>query len=420
MATATNYYPEVSNIEQAYLRLKDVVTHTPVQENLLLSEKYEANIYFKREDLQVVRSYKIRGAYNKMSSVEPEELTNGVVCASAGNHAQGVAFSCRKLQVKGTIFMPTTTPKQKIAQVQNFGRQYVEIVLAGDTFDESYDAAVLYREEHNLLFIHPFDDEKVIEGQGTVGSEILRDAPCHIDYLFLPIGGGGLAAGVSTVFKALSPKTKIIGVEPQGAPAMLKSLQAGHNVTLGEINKFVDGAAVRRVGDKTFAICQENLDRVVTVHEGQICTTMLELYNRDAIVVEPAGALSIAVLGQFAEEIKGKNVVCILSGSNNDITRTEEMKERALLYQGLKHYFIIKFPQRAGALKEFVADVLGAEDDIVFFEYSKKTSREQGPAVVGIELKSPKDFEPLVKRMKEKKFFGEYLNDKPVLFEFLV
>ena len=420
METATTYYPEISEIEKAYQRLKGIVVNTPLLENHNLSERYDAHIYFKREDLQVVRSYKIRGAYNKMRSLPKTSLANGIVCASAGNHAQGVALSCRKLQVKGTIFMPATTPSQKVNQVNNFGREFVKVVLEGDTFDEAYHASLAFCKEHKGTFIHPFNDEKVIEGQGTVASEILKDCHFSIDYLFLPIGGGGLAAGVSSVFKTISPHTKIIGVEPAGAPAMQQSLEQGLHLTLPHIDKFVDGAAVKQVGDKTLNICKANLDQVATVHEGKICQTMLELYNRDAIVVEPAGALSIAVLDQFEDEIKGKNVVCIVSGSNNDITRMEEIKERALLYQGLKHYFVVRFPQRAGALKEFVADVLGPKDDIVYFEYSKKTSREKGPAVVGIELKSKKDFDPLVHRMKDRGFFGEYLNDKPVLFEFLV
>lgn len=420
METVTTYYPQISEIEKAYQRLKGVVANTPLLENHNLSEQFEAQIYFKREDLQVVRSYKIRGAYNKMSSLPKSSLENGIVCASAGNHAQGVALSCRKLQVMGTIFMPSTTPNQKVVQVKNFGREYVDVKLHGDTFDEAYQASMEFCDEKGSVFIHPFNDEKVIEGQGTVASEILKESHFSIDYLFLPIGGGGLAAGVSSVFKTISPHTKIIGVEPEGAPAMQYSLSKGENTTLSEINKFVDGAAVKRVGDKTFTICKANLDEVVTVHEGKICQTMLQLYNRDAIVVEPAGALSIAALDQFTDEIKGKNVVCIVSGSNNDITRMEEIKERALLYQGLKHYFVIRFPQRAGALKEFVADILGPKDDIVFFEYSKKTSREKGPAIIGIELKSQHDFEPLVSRMKAHGFFGEYLNDNPVLFEFLV
>ncbi|MGB8703879.1 MAG: threonine ammonia-lyase IlvA, partial [Gillisia sp.] len=356
----------------------------------------------------------------KISSLSDEEFQRGVICASAGNHAQGVAFACNKLKVKGVIYMPDTTPRQKVEQTQMFGGEWVKVILKGDTFDDSYKSAIKYSEKHNLVFIHPFDDEKVIEGQATIALEILEQAQAPIDYIFAPLGGGGLLAGISTVFKALSPNTKVIGVEPEGAASMTSSLKEGKVVELPNIERFVDGAAVQKVGNRNFSICQNNLDEMITVPEGKICQTILDLYNQDAIVVEPAGAMSISVLDNFSEEIKGKNVVCILSGSNSDITRTAEIKERALLYSGLKHYFIVPFPQRAGALKKFVAEVLGPTDDITHFEYSKKHHRENGPAVVGIELKDPQDFEPLVERMKAHNFFGQYLNDKPDLFQFLV
>lgn len=417
--TAT-YRPTVENAERALQRLKNIVTHTPLTVNINLSDQYGANIKLKREDLQVVRSYKIRGAYNKISTINQDALLLGVVCASAGNHAQGVALSCYKLKVKGTIYMPAPTPKQKVQQVRMFGKEYVDIVLHGDTFDDAYNEAIKFSESNNSAFVHPFDDEKVIEGQSTIGLEILRDVDTKIDYLFLPVGGGGLSSGVSSIFKTLSPETKIIGVEPKGAPAMHQSLKQGEVVSLDHIDKFVDGAAVKRVGDLTFNICKETLDEVALVDEGNICTSLIKMYNENGIVLEPAGALTVAVLDQYKEEIRGKNVVCLLSGSNNDITRTEEIRERSLLSEGLKHYFLVRFPQRAGALKEFVAEVLGPEDDIVHFEYSKRTSREKGPAVVGIELKTQDDLDPLLKRMKERNFFGEYLNDNPDLFVYLV
>ncbi len=420
MDTITQYLPKIADIKLAQQRIQEIALRTPVMHNFNLSNAFGANVYLKREDMQPVRSYKLRGAYNKMSSLSPEELRNGVVCASAGNHAQGVAMSCHKMGVKGTVFMPVPTPKQKINQVKMFGKSEVEVVLIGDTFDDAYAEAMRYCLQHQGVFVHPFDDEKVIEGQGTIGLEIYEDTNTTIDYLFLPVGGGGLASGVSTVFKNLSPKTKVIGVEPAGAPAMHTSFKAGENVTLEKIDKFVDGAAVKRVGDKTLAICKENLESIALVEEGEICSTIIQLYNEDAIVVEPAGALTIAVLKQFEEEIKGKNVVCLVSGSNNDITRTEEIRERSLLHQGLKHYFIVRFPQRAGALKEFVAEILGQDDDIVHFEYTKKVSREKGPALVGVELKKKEDLEPLLKRMKEKNFFGEYLNIKPDLYLYMV
>ena len=414
------YYPSLAAVEAAARKLEDVAEVTPLISNQRYSKKFGANIVFKREDLQQVRSYKIRGAYNKMSSLTPTQIENGIVCASAGNHAQGVALSCKLLKIKGTIFMPSPTPKQKIEQVKMFGEAYTEVVMVGDTFDDAQAAAIQECERLNKTFIHPFNDEKVIEGQATVGLEIIDQAQHPIHYVFVPIGGGGLSAGLSTVFKHLSPHTKIIGVEPKGAPAMLTSFANKRNTELKNIECFVDGAAVKRVGDLNFAICQQNKLEVTTVDEGKVCETILDLYNKDAIVVEPAGALSIAVLDQYAEEIKGKNVICIISGSNNDITRTAEIKERALLYANLKHYFIIKFPQRAGALREFVVDILGPNDDITHFEYTKKTNRENGAAVVGLELKSADDLEPLITKMKLNNFYGDYLNNKPELFQFLV
>ncbi|MGI9544612.1 MAG: threonine ammonia-lyase [Cyclobacteriaceae bacterium] len=413
-------YPNIAQFQLARLGLKGVATQTPLMENLNLSDRHQAKILLKREDLQVVRSYKIRGAYNKISSLSADQLKNGVVCASAGNHAQGVAYSCRKLGIQGTIFMPNPTPKQKVTQVEMFGKGHIKVVLTGDSFEDSYQEAMAFSKENKSEFIHPFDDLKVIEGQGTVGLEILEDSNDQIDYLFVPVGGGGLSAGVSAVFKQLSPQTKVIGVEPAGAPAMKVSIEKGENVTLEKIDKFVDGAAVKRVGDLTFSICSELLDEVVTVPEGKICGTILKLYNEEAIVAEPAGALTIAALDQFQDQIKGKNVVCVVSGSNNDITRTEEIKERSLLYEGLKHYFIVRFPQRAGALKEFLTEVLGPKDDITHFEYSKKNSREKGPALVGIELQNPGDYDALVARMKSKGFAYEYINDQEDLFQYLI
>lgn len=412
--------PTFDNILQAAERIRKVVKHTELELNLNFSERYGANIYFKREDLQVVRSYKIRGAYNKMASLSAEVLSKGVVCASAGNHAQGLAYACNKMQVKGMIFMPTTTPGQKVKQVKLFGKDQVEVVLVGDTYDDAYYAAADYCQAHNATFIHPFDDPLVMEGQGTVGLEIFRDADFKIDFMLMAIGGGGLASGVSTVFKQLSPSTKLIGVEPLGSPTMHNSIKAGKVVTLDKIDKFVDGAAVKRAGETTFEVCRKNLDDILLIPEGKVCSTILQLYNEEAIVVEPAGALTVAALDLMKEQIKGKTVVVLIGGGNNDITRTEEIKERSLLYEGLKHYFIVRFPQRSGAFREFLNDVLSANDDIVFFEYSKKTARERGPALVGIELKGKEDFEPLIDRMKQYNIQYEYINDKPALFEFLV
>ncbi len=293
-------------------------------------------------------------------------------------------------------------------------------MLIGDTFDDAYQQAIHDAQESGKIFVHPFDDEKVIGGQGTVALEILNDATVPIDYIFIPIGGGGLASGVATVFKKLSPTTKIIGVEPLGAPAMKVSIENGINTPLEKIDKFVDGAAVKRVGDLTFEICRHTLDDVILVPEGKVCTCILRLYNEEAMVVEPAGALSIAALDYYKEQIAGKNVVCIVSGSNNDILRTEEIKERSLLFEGLKHYFIIEFPQRPGAFREFVNEVLGSDDDITYFQFAKKNNRELGPAVVGIELKERDDFEVLISKLEEKQISYRYLNDKGDLFTQLI
>lgn len=410
----------LESIRAAAENLKGVSVHTPLMKNENLSERFAAQVYLKREDLQPVRSYKLRGAYHKISSLSENDAKSGVVCASAGNHAQGVAFACRKLNINAVIYMPVTTPAQKIKQVKLFGKEHIEVVLKGDTFDDAYNEALQYSQTKNAVFVHPFDDESVISGQGTVGLEILEDTKEPIDYIFFPVGGGGLAAGVATVFKQLSPETKLIGVEPEGAASMKTSLENGKNTALTDIDKFVDGAAVKRVGDKTFEICQNLLDEVIAVPEGKVCSTILRLYNEEAIVVEPAGALSIAALDLYKTQLEGRNVVCIVSGSNNDITRMEEIKERSLMFEGLKHYFIIKFPQRPGALREFVNDVLGARDDITYFQFTKKNNREDGPAVVGIELKYHSDLGTLKEKMKIKKISYQHLNEQKELFTHLI
>jgi len=410
----------LSDIIKAEQTLKGMLKRIPLEYDQILSECYGCHLYLKREDKQIVRSFKLRGAYNKMQSLSPEELALGVVCASAGNHAQGVAYSCQILKAQGKIFMPVTTPKQKIKSVRRFGGEYVEVILAGDTFDDSFAAAIKYCEEHNMTFIHPFDDPLVIAGQGSVGYEIINDELAQVDYIFVPIGGGGLAAGLASYIKNISPQTKIIGVEPSGAASMKASVEAGEIVTLEAMDKFVDGAAVRRVGGLTFDLCRRLLDDFMAVPEGKVCSTILQMYNDSAIVLEPAGALSVAALDFYAAEIKGKNVVCVISGGNNDISRMQEIKERSLLYEGLKYYFIIDFPQRPGALKEFVTDVLGPNDDICRFEYTKSNDREKGPTLIGVELSRPEDYEPLKARLEEKGFHYTVINQCQQLFELFV
>jgi threonine dehydratase len=407
------------HFQEAASRLREVVNRTPLQFSHNLSRKYRCNVFLKREDLQVVRSYKLRGAYNMMSSLPKERLEKGVVCASAGNHAQGFAYSCKKLNTRGVVFMPIITPRQKVNQTKMFGEDYVEIKLVGDTFDDCLVAAKSFTEKNGMTFIPPFEDPRIIEGQATVGIEILEDKT-DIDYLFVPVGGGGLSAGVGSYFKTYSPKTIIIGLEPEGAPSMFEALRAGQPVVLDEIDRFVDGAAVKRVGDLTFSICKDVLDEMHLVPEGKVCSTILQLYNEEAIVVEPAGALSISALDDYAEEIKGKNVVCILSGSNNDIDRMPEIKERSLQFEGLKHYFLVNFAQRPGALKEFVNHVLGPNDDITRFEYMQKTNKERGPALIGIELKFKKDYVQLMEKMRGHHIDFSEINKDDKMFGYLV
>lgn len=409
----------VSKIQEARTRISQVVTKSPYQKNYNLSQKYDCNIFLKREDMQTVRSFKIRGAYNKISSLSSDDLSKGIVCASAGNHAQGVAFACAHLKVKGKIFMPSPTPNQKINKVRLFGKEWVEIILVGDTYDDAYLAARKDEAITKAIFIHPFDDIDVIAGQGTIAAEILDQAVGPIDYLLVAVGGGGLISGVGSYFKVLSAHTKIIAVEAEGAAALNASLKEDSIVRLESIDTFADGIAVKEIGELNFNICKEVVDNTIIVPEGKICSTILKLYNDEAIVVEPAGAISVSALDSIAEDIKGKNVAIIICGGNNDIQRTQEIKERAMLYEGKKHYFIINFPQRAGALREFL-DVLGPNDDIAHFQYTKKSSREQGPALVGIELQNQNDFDSLISRMQNQNINFQHINNNPMLFEMLV
>ena len=418
--STNKYFPRTEDIDKASVVLEEILEPTPFQKNNNLSDIYDAEVYLKREDLQMVRSYKIRGAYNKIRTLAPEILKYGIVCASAGNHAQGVAFSCNKLQIMGSIFMPTTTPKQKIEQVRMFGKEYIDIVLTGDTFDAANDAAIEFAKKSGRTFIPPFDDPKVMEGQGTIGKEILMQSKEKLDYIFVPIGGGGLASGLGSYIKAVSPETKVIGVEPAGAPCMKTAIEKGEVVDLEHIDKFVDGAAVKKAGALTYQVCKEVLDDIIIVPEGAVCTTIIHMYNKSAIVVEPAGALSVAALKFYADKIKGKKVACIVSGSNNDITRMEEIREKSLLYEGLKHYFIVNFPQKSGAILSFIRDIIGPTDDLVHIQYIKKTNKNFGPALIGIEVAAKEDFEALIRRMEANNITFEYINENNKLFEILI
>ncbi|EAF1797160.1 threonine ammonia-lyase [Listeria monocytogenes] len=411
------------DVEKAYEVLKSVVKHTPLEYDFYLSEKYHCNVYLKREDLQRVRSFKLRGAFYAISRLSAKQLAKGVVCASAGNHAQGVAYTCKRMTVPATIFMPTTTPQQKVSQVKFFGGSNVEVVLVGDTFDASATAAKEFAAAHGQTFIPPFDDPDIIAGQGSLAVEMVKDlnkAHEQADYVFAGIGGGGLISGVATYLKAKSPITKIIGVEPDGAPSMTAALKQNQVVTLDKIDKFVDGAAVKEVGSLTFQHAKVLVDEVTTISEGAVCSTILDMYTKQAIVAEPAGALSVAALETYREEIKDKTVVCIVSGGNNDINRMQEIEERSLLHEGLKHYFIVNFSQRPGALKEFVNDVLGPHDDITKFEYTKKVNRGNGPVIIGVLLQDKNDYEGLLDRVAA--FDPSYIpiNDNQTLYTLLV
>ncbi|NWK83987.1 threonine ammonia-lyase IlvA [Staphylococcus sp. GSSP0090] len=412
------------DIDEAYLQLKDIVKETTLQKDHYLSQKYDCNVYLKREDLQWVRSFKLRGAYNAIIALNEADRQNGITCASAGNHAQGVAYTASKLNLDAVIFMPVTTPLQKINQVKFFGGNNTEVVLTGDTFDDCLKEALVYTEEHKMNFIDPFNNIYTIAGQGTLAKEILEQAKIddiQFDYLFAAIGGGGLISGVGTYFKAHSPKTSIIGVEPAGAASMYTSVVLENQVvTLPEIDKFVDGASVARVGQITFDISKDIIDDYIQVHEGAVCSTILDMYSKQAIIAEPAGALSVAALDQYQDEIKGKTVVCVVSGGNNDINRMKEIEERSLLFEEMKHYFILNFPQRPGALREFVNEVLGPKDDITKFEYLKKSSQNTGTVIIGIQLNNHNDLEHLKANVDEFDKSNIYINENKMLYSLLI
>ncbi len=411
------------DIKQAYSVLKDVVVRTPLDFNRYLSERYGASIYIKRENEQRVRSFKIRGAYYAISQLTDVDKANGVVCASAGNHAQGVAYTCKEMQIPATIFMPITTPQQKIGQVKFFGGEFVEIRLVGDTFDESATAAMKYTKETGKTFIDPFDDPNVQAGQGTVAYEILEEAEeqsVSFDQLLVPVGGGGLIAGVSAYLKDQAPEIKIVGVEASGARSMKAAFDKGRPVKLEHIDKFADGIAVQKVGKTTYEVARKNVDQLIAVDEGRISETILDLYSKLGIVAEPAGAATIAALEVIKDQIKGQTICCIISGGNNDINRMPEMEERALIYEGIKHYFVVNFPQRPGALREFVNHILGPNDDITRFEYIKRANKGTGPVLIGIALGDKRDYVEFIARLEQ--FDPQYINlhENDSLYKMLV
>lgn len=401
--------------------LRDLFPETPLQRNEFLSARFGAEIMLKREDLAPVRSYKLRGAFNAMRralAARPER--RNFVCASAGNHAQGMAYACRHFGVQGTVFMPVTTPDQKIDKTRSFGGDHVDIVLTGDYFDQTLGAAQAFCAREGAHFLSPFDDIDVIEGQATVAAEIIGQLGRAPDMVILPVGGGGLAAGVVSYLREEAPEVQLRFVEPSGGASLAAALAAGHPVTLDQVNSFIDGAAVGRTGDQPFAVLADtDPAHVLLVPEDRVCITMLELLNIEGMVLEPAGALSVDVLAQLADEIRGRTVVCITSGGNFDFERLPEVKERAQRYSGLKKYFILRMPQRPGALRDFLA-LLGPDDDIARFEYLKKTARNFGSVLIGIETDDPANFPALFARMEAAELVYRDITNDEALSEFLI
>jgi threonine dehydratase len=410
-----------TEVAQASRRLDEVIERTPLQRNDRLSELTGADVRIKREDLQVGRSYKVRGAYNTISQLDDGSRAAGVVCASAGNHGQGVAYACRALGVRGHVFVPGTTPRQKRDRIASLGREMVDLVVTGDSYDEAAAAAQIHARATGATLIPAFDAVATVIGQATVAMEMLEQLDTAPDVVVLPVGGGGLLAGCATWLRIHSPGTRIVGVEPAGAASMAAALAAGAPVDLPEIDTFVDGAAVGRAGDITFPLIRDTKVEMVTVPEGQICTEMLDLYQVDGVIAEPAGALASAALtGEALSILPGQTVVCLLSGGNNDVSRYAEVVERSLVHRGLKHYFLVEFPQEPGALRRFLDEVLGPDDDIVLFEYIKRDNRETGAALTGIELGSAHGLPALLERIEASPLRIQHLAPGTTAYRFLV
>ncbi|TDO30702.1 L-threonine ammonia-lyase [Kribbella sp. VKM Ac-2527] len=387
------------DIEEAVKRLDDVAVRTPLQRNPRLSERTGAEVWLKREDLQIGRSYKLRGAYNLIAQLDEPAKKAGVICASAGNHGQGLAYSCHTLDVHGRVFVPRTTPRQKKDRIKALGGSQIEVIVTGDTYDDAAAAASAEAASTGATMVPAFDDPRTVAGQGTLAVELVDQLGGPPDVLVVPVGGGGLIAGVATWMAERHPGVRIVGVEPAGAASMTAALQAGEPVTLEQLDSFVDGAAVRRVGDVPLPLVAAAGVEMVTVPEGLVCSEMLALYQTDGLIAEPAGALAAAALGNGVDVKPGETVVCLLSGGNNDVSRYGEILERSLIHEGLKHYFLVTFPQEPGALRQFLDDVLGPDDDITLFEYVKRNNRETGVALVGIEIGRPADLAVLLERM---------------------
>lgn len=411
----------LENVAQATAQMRMLFPPTPLQKNEYLSAKYNANIYLKREDLSPVRSYKIRGAFNAMRKALDAGAKDPIfVCASAGNHAQGMAYACKHFGVKGVIFMPVTTPAQKIGKTAAFGESYIEIELKGDYFDETLIAAQAYADLQGAIFLPPFDSADVIEGQASIGVELDSQLDQQPDMIVLPVGGGGLSSGLVKYYTAKTQAPDFRLIEPSGGRSLFKAVHAGTLITLEAVDNFVDGAAVAQIGKANFEILEHTaLDTILSVDEDRLCTTIIEMLNIEGIVLEPAGALTIDALKDLHDQIEGKTVVCVTSGGNFDFERLPDVKERALKSEGLKKYLILRLPQRPGALKDFL-NLLGPDDDIARFEYLKKSARNFGSVLLGIETKSPKGFDALFNRMSAAGFTYRDITNDETLAQFLI
>ncbi len=407
------------DIEAAAARLQGIAIQSPMHVSARLSEKSGAQVWFKREDLQPVRSYKIRGAYNLISQLTDDERARGVVCASAGNHGQGVALACAQLGVRAHIYVPATTPKQKLQRMRALGGEYVDLIVHGDVYDDAYRAARIAAMREQYVMVPAFDDARTIAGQGTIAKEIVEQLGAAPDVVLVPVGGGGMLAGALVWFAEHCPATRVIGVEPVGAPCLQAAFDAGKPVVLRKIDTFVDGAAVRKAGELPFQIASQHDLELIAVPEGRVCIEMLDLYQIDGIIAEPAGALASSAIGQWMPE-PGETVVAILSGGNNDVSRYAEIIERALVAEGRKHYLLVSFPQEPGALRRFLDEVLGPNDDITYFEYVKRTNREFGPAVVGVELGTADDFPEILRRMRRSRIVAEIIDPESAMGRFLI
>jgi threonine dehydratase len=407
-------------IEDAVRRLDGIALRTPLQQNLRLSERTGAEVWLKREDLQIGRSYKVRGAYNLIAQLDETAKKAGVICASAGNHGQGLAYSCHMLDVHGRVYVPRTTPRQKRDRIAALGGSQIEVIVTGDTYDDAAAAALAEATQTGSTLVPAFDDPRTVAGQGTVAVELVDQLGRAPDVLVVPVGGGGLIAGVTTWLAARHPGVRVVGVEPAGAASMAAALAAGRPVTLPHVDSFVDGAAVRRVGDVTLPLVKASDVAMTSVPEGLVCSEMLELYQADGLIAEPAGALSAAALGRGVEVHPGDTVVCLLSGGNNDVSRYGEILERSLVHKGLKHYFLVTFPQEPGALRQFLDGVLGSDDDITLFEYVKRNNRETGVALVGIEIGRPDDLSGLLARMDAAPLEIERIKPDSAEFRYLI